>query len=117
MNAANATNQGSRSGHRQWLQLPLRSSLIAFCSSLSQCICNDRAPFWNRDGVGRLSRLLRGVAVLAMPAELLDTMRRIESVCKVPQGGGERRLLVSRVTVGIYIERRSVADGVESTVE
>jgi hypothetical protein len=35
-------------------------------------------------GVGRFSRPLGGVGVLAMPDGGLDTMRRVESVCKVP---------------------------------
>jgi hypothetical protein len=32
-------------------------------------------------GIGRFSRLLRGVGVLAMPDAGWDTTRRIESVC------------------------------------
>jgi len=39
-------------------------------------------------GVGRFSRPLRGVRVLAMPDAGLDTMRHIESVCEVPLGAG-----------------------------
>jgi len=40
-------------------------------------------------GVDRCSRLLRGVElVLAMPDAVLDTTRRIESVCVVPLGAG-----------------------------
>jgi len=39
-------------------------------------------------GVGRFSRPLRGVGVLAMPDAGLDTMRRVDSVCEVPQGAG-----------------------------
>jgi hypothetical protein len=35
-------------------------------------------------GEGRISRLLRGVGVRAMPDAGLDTTRRVESVCMVP---------------------------------
>ena len=66
-------------------------------------------------GVGRFSRPLRGVGVLAMPDAGLDTTRRVESVCKVPPGAGVLRLLVTGVAVGGFIDRRSVADGVEAT--
>jgi len=66
-------------------------------------------------GVGRFSRPLRGVGVLAMPDEELDTAQRIESVCKVPPGAGVLRLLVRVMAVGVFIDRRSVGDGVEAT--
>jgi len=66
-------------------------------------------------GVGRFSRPLRGVGVLAMPDAGLDTTRLVESVYKVPPGAGVLRLLVTGVAVGVYIDRRSVADGVEAT--
>jgi len=36
------------------------------------------------------------------------------SVCKVPLGAGVLRLLVTGVAVGVFIDRRSVADGVEA---
>jgi hypothetical protein len=39
-------------------------------------------------GVGRLSRLRRGVGVLAMPDARRDTTRRVESVCEVPPHAG-----------------------------
>jgi hypothetical protein len=39
-------------------------------------------------GVGRFSRPLRRVGVLAMPDAGLDTVCRVESVCKVPSGAG-----------------------------
>jgi len=66
-------------------------------------------------GVGRFSRPLRGVGVLAMPDAGLDTTRRIESVCVIPLGPGVLRLLVPGVAVGVIIDRRCVADGVEVT--
>ena len=66
-------------------------------------------------GVGRFSRPLRGVGVLAMPDARLDTTRRVESVCEVPPGAGVLRLLVPGMAVGVFIDRRCVADGVEVT--
>ena len=39
-------------------------------------------------GVGRFSRLLSGVGVLAMLDAGLDTMRHIGSTCEVPLGAG-----------------------------
>jgi hypothetical protein len=66
-------------------------------------------------GVGRFSRQLRGVAVLAMPDTGLDTMQRVESVCMVPLGPGVLRLLVPGVAVGVIIDSRCVADRVEVT--
>jgi len=66
-------------------------------------------------GVGRFSRPLRGVGVLAMPDAGLDTTRRIESVCNVPPGPGVLRLLVTGLAVGVFIDRRSVVDRVEAT--
>jgi len=38
--------------------------------------------------VGRFSRPLREVGVLAMPDGRQDTTRWVESVCKVPPGAG-----------------------------
>ena len=65
--------------------------------------------------VGRFSRPLRGVGVLAMPDAGLDTTRRVESVCVILLGAGVLRLLVPGVAVGVIIDRRCVADGVEVT--
>jgi len=65
-------------------------------------------------GVGRFSRPLREVGVLAMPDAGLDTTRRIESVCEVPLGAGVLQLLVPGVGVGVSIDCRCVADGVIS---
>jgi hypothetical protein len=53
--------------------------------------------------------------VQGMPDAGLDTTRHVESVCKVPPGAGVLRLLVTGVAVGVFIDRRSVADGVEAT--
>ena len=66
-------------------------------------------------GVSRFSRPLRGVEVLAMPDTGLDTTRRVESVWVIPLGAGVLRLLVPGVAVGVIIDRRCVADGVEVT--
>jgi len=64
-------------------------------------------------GVGKFPRPLRGVGVLAMPDAGLDITRCVESVCMVPLGAGVLRLLVHGVAVGVIIDRRCVADGVE----
>jgi hypothetical protein len=53
--------------------------------------------------------------VLAMPDAGLDTTRRVESVCVIPLGAGMLRLLVPGVAVGVIIDCRCVADGVEVT--
>jgi len=65
-------------------------------------------------GVGRFSRPLRGVGVLAMPDAGLDTTRRINSVFEVPLRAGALRLLVPGVAVGVIIHRHCVVDGVIS---
>jgi hypothetical protein len=62
-------------------------------------------------GVDSFSRLLRGVGVIAMPNAGLDTTRRVA----VPPGAGVLRLLVTGVVVGVFIDRRCVADRVEVT--
>jgi len=61
--------------------------------------------------VGRFLRPLGGVGVIAMPNAGLDTTRHIA----VPPGAGVLRLLVTGVTVGVCIDRRCVADGVDVT--
>ena len=66
-------------------------------------------------GVGRFSRPLRGVGVQAMQDAGLDATRRVESVCMVPLGAGVLRLLVPGVAVGVFVDRRCVADGVDVT--
>jgi len=62
-------------------------------------------------GVGRFSRPRRGVGVITMPDSGLDTMRRVE----VPQGAVVLPLLVPGVAVGVFIDRRCVAERVEVT--
>jgi hypothetical protein len=66
-------------------------------------------------GVGRFSRPLRGVGVLAMADAGLDTTRRVESVCMVPLGAGVLRLVVPAVAVGVGIDIRCVGDVVGVT--
>jgi hypothetical protein len=53
--------------------------------------------------------------VLAIPDAGLNTTRCIESVCVNPLGAGVLRLLVPGVAVGVIIDRRCVAYGVEVT--
>jgi hypothetical protein len=66
-------------------------------------------------GVGRFSRPLRGVGVLAMPdAEVVPT-RCVESVCVISLGAGVLRLLVPVVAVGVSIDHRCVAHELEVT--
>jgi hypothetical protein len=62
-------------------------------------------------GVGRFSRPLRGVGVIGMPNVRLDTTRHVE----VPLGAVVLQLLVTGLAVGVFIDRGSVADGVEVT--
>jgi hypothetical protein len=66
-------------------------------------------------GVGRLSRPLRELRVLAMPDAGLDTTRCIESVCMIPLVSGVLRLLVPGLVVGVSIVCHCVADWVEVT--
>jgi len=66
-------------------------------------------------GVGRFSRPLRGVGVLAMLDAGLDTTRLVESVCVILLGAGVLRLLVPGGVVGLIIDRRCLANGVEVT--
>ena len=63
-------------------------------------------------GVGKFSRGLRGVGVLAIPETGLDKTRCIESVCEVPLGAGVLRLLVPGMVFGVIIDCRCAADGV-----
>jgi len=53
-------------------------------------------------GVGRFSRLLRGVGVIAMRNAGLHTTRRVE----VLPGAGVPRLLVTGLAVPVFIDRR-----------
>jgi hypothetical protein len=66
-------------------------------------------------GVGRFSRPLSTVGVQAMPDTGLDTTRLVESVCMVPLVAGVLQLFVPGLAVGVIIDRRCIADGVEVT--
>jgi len=66
-------------------------------------------------GVGRFSRPLRGVGVLAMVDAKQDATRHIESVSQVPPGAGGLQLFVPGIAVGVFIDRRCVVDGVAVT--
>jgi hypothetical protein len=50
-----------------------------------------------------------------MPDAGLDTTRCVVSVCMVPLGAGVLRLRVPGVAVGVIIDSRCAADGVEVT--
>jgi hypothetical protein len=50
-----------------------------------------------------------------MPDAELDTTRHVESVCVIPLRAGVLRLLVPGVAVGVIIDHRCQADGVEVT--
>ena len=63
--------------------------------------------------VGKISRPLRGVGVLAMLDAGLDTTRRVESVCVVPLGAGVLRLLLPGVAVGVIVDCCCVVEVVE----
>jgi len=54
MDAANATAYWSRCRHHLQLQLLLPLSLIPFCSSHLQWICNNHVDFWIRDEGGQV---------------------------------------------------------------
>jgi hypothetical protein len=64
---------------------------------------------------GRFSSPLRAVGVLAMPGARLDTTRHGESVCKLAPGVVLLQRLVHGVVLEVFIDRSSVADGVEVT--
>jgi hypothetical protein len=66
-------------------------------------------------GVGRFSRPLRGVGVLAMLDAGLDTTQSVESVCQVPTGASILQLLVPCLAIGVFIDLCRVADGLEAT--
>jgi uncharacterized protein (DUF2236 family) len=58
---------------------------------------------------------MREVGVLAMPDAGLDTTLCVESGCVIPLGAGVLQLIVPGVVVGVLIDRCCVADGVEVT--
>jgi len=92
--------------------LCLRSCSVARCGSGFVIIV--RAS-WLGKGAGRVSRPLGGVGVLPMLDVGLDTTRHVESVCEVSLGAAVLRLLLLGMVVGVYINRRCGADGVEVT--
>jgi hypothetical protein len=49
--------------------------------------------------------------VITLPDAELDTTRRVE----VPPGAGELPLLVPGIAVGVFVDHRCVADGLEVT--
>jgi len=59
--------------------------------------------------IGRISRLLRGVGVIAMPTARMDATRCIE----VPPAAGVLLLPVPAVLVGVFNDRHCLADRVE----
>jgi hypothetical protein len=66
-------------------------------------------------GVGKFSRPLRGVGVLAMPDSGLHRTRHVESVSVSPPGAVLLRLLVPGGTGGAIIDHCCVAEGMEVT--
>jgi hypothetical protein len=66
-------------------------------------------------GVGRPSRLPRGVRVVAWPAMGQHTMRRVESDSDVTLGAGVLRLCTPGVAGCVIIDSRCVANGVAVT--
>jgi len=64
-------------------------------------------------GVDRISSLLGRVGVLAMADAGLDTMRRVKSVCNIPPRAPVLWLVVPTTGVELFIDGRSVADGVD----
>jgi hypothetical protein len=63
-------------------------------------------------GIGRFSRPLKRVVVIAMPDLALNS---IETVCEVPPGAGVLRPLVPIGAVGVFIDRHFVVEGVDVT--
>jgi len=63
--------------------------------------------------LGRVSRPLRGVGLLAMPDGGLDISQHIESVCKVPPGTGVLQLVVPGIAVVGFNHHYSELDKVE----
>jgi hypothetical protein len=66
-------------------------------------------------GVGRFSRPLGGVGVLAMPDVGLHTMGCVKSVCEDSLGAGVLQQLVTGIGVGAIIDCHCVADGLNVT--
>ena len=66
-------------------------------------------------GLGRFSRPVRGLEVIAIPDAGQDTTRCFEFVCDVSPGVCVLPLFIPGVGVGVFIDRRCVADVVEVT--
>jgi len=65
--------------------------------------------------VGRISKPLRGVGVLAMPDAGLDSSQCIESVCEVTLGAGVLQQLEPSMEVGVFVDCHCLVDGVDVT--
>jgi hypothetical protein len=66
-------------------------------------------------GVGRFTRLLRRVGVLAMLDVGLDTTRPAESVCKGALGAGVLQLVEPCMVVVVFVDRSCVGHRVGVT--
>lgn len=64
-------------------------------------------------GVGRLSRVLRGVGMILLPDAELDTMRQFHFASAVAPGAGVLQLSVPGVAAGVLFDRCCVAAGME----
>jgi hypothetical protein len=64
-------------------------------------------------GADTFSRCLGDVVEQAMPDAGLDPMRRVESVCNILLGSSVLQQILPGMGVGVHIDHRCVADGVE----
>ena len=114
MDAASAGDQWSRCRHPLRVQLPMPLSLIAYCSSCSQWICNDCAGFWIRDG-GRQVIKTAGRSGRASNAWCGAGYNAAHWVCLCGSSGcWYAPTAVPGVAVGVFIDCRWVADRVEA---
>jgi len=74
-------------------------------------MCNDRAGFCIRDG----GRQVFETAKRSGSDSNAECGAGYNATFEVPPGAGVLRLLITGVAVGVCIERRCVADGVEVT--
>ena len=70
--------------------------------------------FWIRHGGRQVFKTAERSGSASNAEAELDTTRRVDSVCEVPPGVGVLRLLLAGGAVGVFIDRGSVADGVEA---